>query len=450
MAVAFVLGWLLVSASPASAHADLVSSDPGLGTVLDEAPRQIVLVFSAALIPTGDEATVTAKGGRLPGSVRVDAERVTFVPESTLPHGTIVVTWKAKTGDAHPRTGSVSFSVGAPDGAATESTMPMDHDMSGMAPVALPEAPLEVPDDRGWVLSQAVAKFFTFTALVLTLGGLVFLAFVHHGHPGETHWISYLVRRSSTVAMVFSLVEIFVGASWLAGATAWPWDWDAYLDFLAPPNGIGFALRLTGIALVLSAPLPELWHHTDRTVRADLLSVPLALVGMALVAVSVLFVGHSMTEATGPLGWIADSVHLLAAGAWAGGVLMLTLVIARRWARREHLDVVELVVRFSPVAAAGLVVLAVTGTVMGVMEVKTVGALGSTPFGRALVLKLLLVGVAAAIGGYNKYSLIPALDHGVDSDIDGHRRIIRTTRLEAMVMLAVVGATAFLVDAGQS
>ncbi len=443
---------LVVSAIPAMAHADLLSSDPAHGAVLSQPPTKIVLMFSAALQETGDEVEVRSNGDVLPGTTKVEADRVTFEPATPFRMGTFSLTWKAKTGDAHPRSGVVSFSVGVPAGAGSSTSlnlsMPMDHDMSTMTPPsAAAEEPAAAVDDRGWVAAQAVVKFGTLTGLLLAVGGLVFLAFVHHGHPGETRWISYLMRRSAGAVLGLTVFEIVIGTSWLAGGLTWPWDIAAYKNFLAPPTGVGYALRVAGIAMVLAAPLPPVGQHSARKVRTDLRSVLLAWAGVGLVALSVVFFGHSMTEATGAAGWIADSVHVLAAGAWGGGVVILALVLARRWARGEHLDGVELAIRFSPVAATGLVLLAVSGVTMSVMEVKAFGALGSTTFGRALVFKLLLVGVAAVIGGYNKYRLIPALD--ADDNPESHRRIVTTTKVEAIVMLSIIAATAFLIDAGQ-
>lgn len=438
-------------AAPASAHADLVSSMPPAGAVVSESPASIDLVFSAELSPLGDEVAVTVDGTSVAGEISVDGVDVRFVPSEPLPAGVATVVWKAKAGDAHPRTGEFSFSVGATSGAvpgASTATMPPGHDMSNMGSELPSEAVAGTADDRTWPNVQAAFKFVMYVSLMLTLGGLIFLAVAHQGHPGESRWISYIVRRAAVVAVLASLGELWTGASWLAGVSAWPWRFSDYLNFLAPPNGIGFALRFVGLGLVLAAPLPALRqvHRRDEHVTVSIGSMAMAFTGVIMVAVSMVFVGHSMSRASGILGWIADAVHTVAAAGWAGGVAVLALVLGRRWIRREHLDAWELGVWFSPLAAVGLVVLAVTGTVMGAMEVTSPGALVSTSFGQTLLVKLGFVVVAAGIGGYNKYVVIPSIGAGADEV--GHRRLTTVARVESLIMLGALAATAFLVDAG--
>lgn len=446
--IALVLG---IWTAPASAHADLVSSTPAAGATVSESPESIELEFSAELDPVGDEVAVTVDGTSASGEITIDGADVRFIPSEPLPAGVATVVWRAKAGDAHPRTGEFSFSIGATSGAvpgASSATMPPGHDMSNMGADPNAEAGSSAEADRTWPNIQAAFKFVMYVSLLLALGGLIFLAVAHQGHPGESRWISYIVRRAAVVAVIASIGELWTGASWLAGATAWPWRIGDYVNFLAPPNGVGFALRFVGLGLVLAAPLPALQqvHRRDEHVTVSVGSMALALTGATMVAVSVVFVGHSMSRASGILGWVADAVHTVAAAGWAGGVAILALVLGRRWIRREHLDAWELGVWFSPLAAVGLVALAVTGTVMGAMEVTSPGALVSTSFGQALLVKLGFVAVAAGIGGYNKYVVIPSIDAGVDEV--GHRRLTRVARVESLIMLGALAATAFLVDAG--
>ena len=54
--------------------------------------------------------------------------------------------------------------------------------------------------------------------------------------------------------------------------------------------------------------------------------------------------------------------------------------------------------------------------------------------------------MAAGIGGYNKYMVIPSI--GAGADPVGHRRLTNVARVEALIMVGALVATAFLVDAG--
>ena len=121
-AVAFAVGvaTLLGVASPASAHASLVSTDPSADQVVDAVPDQVTMTFTEA---------VTA----LPGSVEVygpDGERVDSGTPSTSAdsttvgvaldpggEGTYTVSWRVTSDDGHTISGSWVFHVGERTGA---------------------------------------------------------------------------------------------------------------------------------------------------------------------------------------------------------------------------------------------------------------------------------------------------------------------------------------------
>ncbi|WP_181796883.1 copper resistance CopC family protein, partial [Streptomyces sp. WELS2] len=112
-----LLGLLLATAAPASAHAVLRASDPADGTVLRTAPRHVTLRFSESVgLPAdsfriygpGNHRVRTAPAGHAPGES--GTARVTL--PARLAPGTYTVAWRVVSADSHPVSGALTFSVG--------------------------------------------------------------------------------------------------------------------------------------------------------------------------------------------------------------------------------------------------------------------------------------------------------------------------------------------------
>jgi methionine-rich copper-binding protein CopC len=118
---------LLLVAGPASAHDQLLSSDPKDGATLDAQPASITLTFSASPLDTGIEIAlvgpdgVTARGE----DIQVDDEVVTAQLPGDLPPGGYDVAWHVVSSDGHPIDGEFSYTVeGEAEPTAEPSTEP--------------------------------------------------------------------------------------------------------------------------------------------------------------------------------------------------------------------------------------------------------------------------------------------------------------------------------------
>jgi putative copper export protein len=119
----------------------------------------------------------------------------------------------------------------------------------------------------------------------------------------------------------------------------------------------------------------------------------------------------------------ADALHVLSAGMWAGGILALaSLQPPGGWRGPEARP---LLARFSPVAMIAFGITALTGVLRATEQLVSVSDLWTTPYGVVLALK---------VGGVGVMILLSAL---------ALRRRPRM-RVEAAVMVLVVGATAVL------
>ncbi len=103
-----LLGLLL--ATPAFAHARLVSSDP-VANAKVKSPGQIKLRFSESLEPAFSSASLIDPAGKtVPVSRSVGADTITLLP-LTLKPGAYKVTWHSVGQDTHRLTGSFGFTV---------------------------------------------------------------------------------------------------------------------------------------------------------------------------------------------------------------------------------------------------------------------------------------------------------------------------------------------------
>jgi methionine-rich copper-binding protein CopC len=158
---------ILTVASPASAHADLASTDPAAGAALAALPAEITLTFTEApLTRTGLTVVhVTDAAGRslTAGDPRVEGVDVTQRLAGRAA-GPIDVSYRVVTSDGHPTTGEYTFTVAgtAPTATATPT------------PTYTPPAVVEQGVVPTWdPTPQAAASGFTDVApLLLLLTGL--------------------------------------------------------------------------------------------------------------------------------------------------------------------------------------------------------------------------------------------------------------------------------------
>jgi copper transport protein len=88
---------------------------------------------------------------------------------------------------------------------------------------------------------------------------------------------------------------------------------------------------------------------------------------------------------------------------------------------------------------------AFAGAIMAWMVLDSFGDLTSTPWGRVLLLKIVAVAVAAGLGAFNHFRMLPMLEHAPhDSDVIARVRSMVTA--EAILLLFVVVVTATLVS----
>ena len=159
----------------------------------------------------------------------------------------------------------------------------------------------------------------------------------------------------------------------------------------------------------------------------------LALVGAAAAITMLLHVLAGHAAGPSPLRAVnlfVQWLHLLAVGAWVGGLVWLLAGLRGR----QRPQRVAAVVRFSRLAAPVLGLVAVTGLSRALHLAGGWQGLLDTSYGRYLDLKVALFGGLVALGALNRYRVVPALVAGVDRLGDLRRNVRGEVALAACVL----------------
>ena len=174
-------------------------------------------------------------------------------------------------------------------------------------------------------------------------------------------------------------------------------------------------------------------------------------------ALAVLFVGmlawsgHAAgaTGFGGLLHFGGDTLHLITAAAWVGGLAPLLLFIAPRLRNSEPplADCYRVLRRFSTLAAWSVVVLAASGALNTWFMTNRLQSFLGTDYGSLVLVKIVLLIAMLGFGTANRYWLTPRL-LPADGSSKEHTRALRllcaSVSVEIAMGLVVVGVVAIL------
>jgi copper transport protein len=496
--MALAASLLVLLATPAAAHTEFASSSPANGETLDQAVTEISLIFAGEATPAGEGFVVLDSEGfvRVPDEV-TSTDNLTWTLRFVEPlvGGTVGVRWKVAAPDAHPIEGGFSFVV---DTVAEQTTaVPVQPEtVEDSATIDDAAAAVDLADflDTGDASAANVARVgdvgraLSLVGVVLAFGGITFAALTLRGDRSDIRAVLFWVRRAGLVTMIGVIVEAVAQVATLSSAWSGLWSPSAIADALGSAFGVAVMLRLLGGALVLGGAKLDIHSAaiaTDPVVAVKQLAQvgarssmantnfvgqgtrhreplvhdgdeawhiaesPAAFLGGVLLVASFLFDGHTVSEGPRWLHAVANAIHVSTAATWAGGVVMLAMVIARRHRRNADTRALQLAIRFSVVASIALIGAAVAGTALTVVILDSVSEIWSTPWGRLLAAKVLLVCGVAAGGAYNHQIVIPTLERWPNDKSVAHRfRTIVT--VEAVGLILVTLLTAVLIAASST
>jgi copper transport protein len=144
--------------------------------------------------------------------------------------------------------------------------------------------------------------------------------------------------------------------------------------------------------------------------------------------------GHAWTAPNRAVAVASDLAHVGAVAVWVGGLVALLAVLPLEGRDGR----VRLATRFSAVALGAVVVVAISGTVSGWQQVRTLDGLTSTTYGRLLLAKVAGFAVLVVLGWVNRARLVPLVGRTVAP-------LQRSLRIETLVAAAILAVTAALI-----
>jgi len=198
---------------------------------------------------------------------------------------------------------------------------------------------------------------------------------------------------------------------------------------------IGQAMLWIGLALV--------WSRRIRS-NSPGRHIGLLLGLGALFCLTLSLSGHAADQGSWSVDVLADWLHLLAVSFWAGGVVVLALLVPALMTRytpdQARVLLIHALERFSPMAMTCVLVLVAAG----LFSASRRGVMLTDPFastyGQWVARKAVLTVVAVGLGGVSRFVVLPQLRRGAPTDHPGgislFRRVITVeVGLVAAVML---------------
>jgi copper transport protein len=406
--VVVLLSLVVGRAAPAYAHANLVATDPVDGITLDKAPGQVRLWFSDNIMLDFTRLELHDGDGRplaLP-PYQVDKEStaaastygekkvVLLVQMPPLAPNAYRLNWQTRSADdLHVISGSVTFgvqrAVSATNTGVTTTTQP----------------------------GEVILRWLGFGGLAGLVAGLT-LAFLSSPATGLALKVR---RRLSQLSFYAGLLALAAGCGSLI---LQGWDGAAWWPILTRTDyGLRWWLSqaLLSLVLVLFLIKDQRSKIENQLISQSSNLAPkyngskFILHPLSFILVLFLVVVHSQNGHGGSdfslFNLVMDSLHLLGALLWTGGLAGLVVAVAPLLKRGSPEATLAWVMlrRFGWIAAACLVTLIVTGLYKSGQQVASLDGLLTTLYGQALLLKVELVLVVGLVGLLNAAMLHPRL-----------------------------------------
>lgn len=376
---------VLVTASPAQAHARVVRTEPASGATLAQAPTSVQLWFDEDVLAGYSSARIVDAGGHVVAQLRprrtAGSSPTVALSLPALAGGSYGVVWRVLSADdAHTTSGALVFSVGAA------------RPLLQLTP-PVPSTPAGQDTALRWARLCLLSVLFG----SLVVAGPV-LAAAARRPPAPLALLRLARRRLLAVSAVAAPLAAIAGVaeqirrSTSAGEGAWD------LVLATRWGRVWLAQEAALVALALVAT----WLRTSRrALRAGAVAAG-GLLG-AVAALEALD-SHAAALSTQRLAAMAaHALHTAAACTWLGALAALLVLLGARHPGNPLRPDVLRAVRgpFAVLAAGSTLVLMVTGLFEAGREVTMVEGLRSTSYGHLLLLKACLLAGLLALGLVN-------------------------------------------------
>ncbi len=286
-------------------------------------------------------------------------------------------------------------------------------------------------------------RLVQFTAAMLIFGTAAFRVYALAGSDSRTAssilaefdaWFGHVALAAALVALISAMAFVLCQAAAVTGSPAAAVDFAAVSAVVFETHyGRVWCWHLLFAAILV---LVCLGRHPRRPVVLTLSLALLASLG---------WIGHAaMDNGTARVAHeLNQTVHLLAAGLWLGGLVPLAWVL--RQVRRQPGDFEISVTRdalrnFSNMGYAAVALIALTGAINTLFLVGSLDAMFDTSYGRLLAFKILLFLAMVVVALINRFRLAPR----ISQDPGTLRALGRTVAFEQSLGLAVLAIVSVL------
>jgi len=333
--------WSLSFATPVLAHAEVIDTSPGDGTVVTALPAAFSITFNEAVGVESDSVKIYNAAGRQVDSAAESVAGTTLTqPLDPLPSGWYLATWRVISSDGHVVESAASFGVGSADEASRKAVLALRSS----------EAPLF------WTV-----RFAADLSLLVAVGALYACVALRAKGRNVRRFAIGAVTLAAFASLLWVAMQVLLGgAAWLTTGNAL--------------GGIARTLLLSGASVA-----------SMRT--------PRVAIGLAVVAVATLAVGgHPGAAATSSALLV---VHLVSAALWIGAAPALVVAYSDRTV--DDPSMLETILRFSRSSAVAIAFVFGGGIMLGWLL--TDGLAGGLSAYVLLLCAKLLLAVAALLGG---------------------------------------------------
>ncbi|WP_410672071.1 copper resistance CopC/CopD family protein [Amycolatopsis sp. cmx-4-68] len=429
--LAFLLGWLVLGAVPASAHVEIVSSTPGDGARLSAAPSLVSVTLSENIgIQPGSVKVVDLAGTEVdagpvfqPGDV---PEQVAVRLKPDLPDGSYLVEYAFVSADSHPVRGTFAFVVG---GGPLVTSAGAVSAATGTNPAV--------------DAVSTVVRWLAYVGVVL-LGGLAFVLLCRPGSGAADHRARRLLGWGAGLVAATTVAALVLQGPYAAGRDLEAvFDTRLLADTLRVAYGKLLLLRLAAVA-ALALLLPRLLRPgLPERLRSRYEN--LAMVTGFLVLLTFSATGHPVTDPIMFVSISADLVHFGAIAVWAGGLAQLALCLFRPVPGEDPAPVAA---RFSRLAAGAVTAIALSGAVLALRIMPSLATLWTTRFGLLVLLKIAGFAALLAVASRSRRAVRRALGgptegttKTVTTDL---RRLRQAVAVEVLLSVVVLALAALL------
>jgi copper transport protein len=406
---------LLGPASPASAHAALVATDPANGTIVPDAPNKITLTFSESVQLVSGKIQVLGPDDKRAdaGEPKQDGDSVIIPLRSGGGRGTYLVSYRVISADSHPVGGTITYSVGAPS--TTPTSTINDTNVDPVVRTLIP-----------------IGKYFGYAGLVLLVGPVLVLALLWP-HRLARRGPAKLVYTGIGLILLSTLWALWLQAPYALGVGVFGVKMGDIRDVLGSTFGAVMLVRL-GVILAAAVLLRPMLRGDGGESKADL--ALLGVLGVAALATWPL-TGHPTASPVAGVSVVVDAIHLASMSVWLGGLVMLVAFLLPRANERELGAILPIWSRWAATAVSALIL---AGVVQALIEVASFRGLVDSTYGILILVKVGLAALVVSVAAYSRRLV------RLKTAEAAPRALRRPVYVELAITAVVLGVTATLVQ----